>query len=89
MEGWKWASRADVTALFDYYIRGSENRGCYGGHVNRIGSTWAPALFIDGMRPGYTTDHEARLFFMVADVDELYSAYTKKIILSDYGYGGS
>ena len=55
MLGWTWASREDVTELFDYYVCGPSDAGCFTGLESEANSAWAPMMFADGMRSTFTT----------------------------------
>ena len=84
MAGWTWASRADVIALFDFYICGLEATGCYsGGRYSEVNSTWAPMMFTDGMRPIYDSSTARYVRALVSDVNDADPGFVSDVRMQD------
>jgi hypothetical protein len=83
MAGWILASRADVKALFDYYICGLEAIGCFDGLYDEYNSAWAPIMFTDGMRPTYDASTFRYIKGLVADVNNADPGFVRNTYWSD------
>lgn len=62
MTGWTWASLADVSVLFNYFI-GSDvlNPAVSSNFYSEENSPWSSLIFLDGMRPTYEDQYHRQI----------------------------